>query len=106
LRIGLSISLKRLFHDVLVKGEVNDLLQPGILLLQVIQSLDLIPIHRTVLPLPSVVGLFDDANVTDRVRDGATFCPSGFYIAQLRDNLIRSVSSLFHGWSGWVEVPD
>ena len=104
------VSLKRLLQgviNVLVERKISDeLLQPLVLLLQVLQLLELVPVPRTVLPLPSVVGLLGDANVADRVRNGASFGPSSLYLAQLRDDLIRSVTSLFYGRSGWVEAPD
>jgi len=43
-------------------------------------------------------------DVVDRVRDRASFGPSTLDLAQLRDNLIRGVRSLFHGRPGWIGV--
>jgi len=64
-------------------------------------------VHRAVLALPSVGGLFGDIDVANRVRDGAAVGPSSLNLAELRDNPIRGVTSLFlHGRSGWVGAPD
>jgi hypothetical protein len=74
-----------------VTGEV---LQSLVLLLKVLHLLDLIPVYRTVLSLPPVVDPFGNADVPNRVCDGAAFGPSDLYLAELRDNLIRGVTSL------------
>ena len=58
------------------------------------------PVHRAIFPLPLVVSLLSDANVAGGVPDRSPLGPSGFNLAQLRDNLIRGVTSPLHGRSG------
>lgn len=68
-RASFRISLSREIGD--------ELLQPGILLLQ---FLELVPVHRTILALLAIVGLLGDADVTDCVRDRAPSTLRSFVI--------------------------
>ena len=100
---GSVLSLQRLLQDVLVEGEVGDeLLQTRVLGLQILQSLELIAVHRAVLPLPAVVGVLGHADAADRLGDCLAFGTSGFDLAELGDDLVECEMVGL----GWVGAPD
>ena len=100
---GSVLSLKCLLQDILVQREVgNELFQAPVLL----QPLQLVAVHATVFALPAVVGLLADLDVADGLGNGPPLSEGGLDGAELRDDLVGSMSGLLHDVSGLVEAPD
>lgn len=74
----------------------NRLFQAFVLLLKVRSPLELIAIHRTGLAFLPAVGVLIDADIENRVHDGALIERRGSYFMKLRNNLLGSVTSLLH----------
>ena len=94
---GLEVSLRCLFQDGIIQGNVGyQLLQASILSLQDLELLRLLYPHATVFFTPPVVSLFGDPDLPA----GFTHCTSlvlqEFSFTQLIDNLLRRMRFLGH----------
>ena len=70
---GLEVSLRDFFEDRVVEGNVgHQLLQTGVLLLQVPEPPGLVDAHATVGFTPAVVGLLGDTNLSAGFSNGNT----------------------------------
>jgi hypothetical protein len=70
----------------------HDLLQPPVLILQLLQSLHLAQLHAAVLGFPAVVRLLGDAVRANQVGD----LPPGFALADDRQDLLVGELAPFH----------
>ena len=84
-------------YDQLVKRQVRDgTPQPGILLLQLLQPLQLIPDHAAVRTTPPIVRLLRDPDPAHRLRNTHALTLQNCNLPQLHDNVFRFLSLPSH----------
>jgi len=94
---GLPVSPGGFLQDSVVHGEVcHQLLQPGVLLLQLLKPLGLIHPKAAVLFSPVVIGLFANPDLTARLQEALPLCLQNICFPELRNDLLRCVSLLAH----------
>ena len=103
---GLEVSLGKFLQHRLVQAQVSDqLLQLGVLLLQLFEALHLWAFHTAESISPSVVRLLGDTDLLGHIRDGSACRKHGICFTQLRDDLFRGMTFSLHGdslahWAG------
>jgi len=86
----LEVPPRGLGQDHLVQRQItHGASQPGILILQLLQPLQLISAHATILFTSSVTGLLRYADLSDRVCDRAALSLQHFNLPQLQHEALR-----------------
>jgi len=94
---GLEVSLCCLFEDLLVQREVSHgSLQPGVLLLELLEPSHLIDVETAVLLAPGVVGVLTDVDVPNCLCNAAAFGDGNFNLSKLVQDLLRTVTFSWH----------
>ena len=71
---GLVVSLQRLFQDLFVRCQIRERQTKAlVLLLKLLQILRLVNAKTTVVPVPSVITLFEDISRAANLADGLPF---------------------------------
>ena len=97
---GSEVSRGRLSKDCVVERYVgNELLQAGVLLLELLQALGLVELETAVLLPPALVGLLGDSDLLASLGNALALREHELSFAELGDDFFRTVtfsSHVFH----------
>ena len=90
---GSVVSPAYLLQDSIIQGNIcHQLLQPGVLLLEFLETLCLLDSHPTIFLAPAIVGLLGDSNLPAGRADSGTLAQKNFYLPELVDDLHKQFS--------------
>src|SRR5918998_1013579 len=95
--LGSPVSLRDLLQRPALKRLVgDDRLQPPILALKLLEALDVVGLHPTLLIAPAVIGVLRDAERPRDLRDRLLLGQHPVGLTQLADDLLRRMPRALH----------
>ncbi len=96
-RAGLTSFLRHLLQGGVVEGEIgHDVLQPGILLLELLQLLGVVGLHPAVLVPPAVEGLLRNLQVLGHCGDVGAIGLEALSLSEFPNDLLGGVPASLH----------